>query len=614
LKKTVLPRRSVNLKHLVYFSFLSGILTTLLGNYVFGEGAFLEIHPMVRAVMDADYLPGDMVATAAREFGPRFYFNQLLAFFATPESLPIAFFVATLLVNVAIALVTGLLARDLFKSDLAGIVAVAIVMSVSMFKLGGTSEIFARQINANRLAWPFSTLGIWAAYRNRPLLTGLAAGAATILHPTFGLELGLLSLGALALAILFRRPSAREAAKGMIPVLGGFAVLGAFTLAWIIPYGGSEIPFEDFRQIRLLRTAHELLPSSFPLVEWVKAAFFMTGAGFAWRWTRRRNVPPGLASAFFGAMVIGILAALAGGYLFIELYPLKSWLIADPFHRLPPVFTWLGLIAVAGGIAMRLVDEEFESGGFLYATTVNAFAIGLGHVLVGTRDEGRLSRVSSSRRAWRILPWSILVGIVVFTTPFPDLRNIGQFVAISTVAAWVVLAPKRWRPILVPGLATGALAVLLIGAQSIGGLPRLIDEIGPEVLPSHREGFVIDIGERTKTATPGDALVLIPPKMGDLRITAERAVLVDFKAIPYQEDWMLEWRDRIITAYGEPRTLGADASDELEASFRFVTDDHINSLCRQYGITHAVLYRETATDFEVLESNEMYSLVEVGDC
>ncbi|MFZ0493702.1 MAG: DUF6798 domain-containing protein [Acidimicrobiia bacterium] len=590
------------------FATLAGVVATLVGNYVYGENAFLEIIPMVRAVMDPSYLPGDMVAEAARSFGPRFYSVHLIAALATPATLPVVLFILTVVTNVAIAVVVALFARDLFKSNVAGMVAAAFAMSVSTFDLGSSPSLFTSQVVSDRLAWPLGVLAVWASLRHRPLWSGLAAGVASLMHPVLGAEIGVLSLGASTLVLL--REDSQLRRRELVGIVGGLAVFGALFLATVVPYAdAAHIPFEEYQQIELARSAHELAPSEFPLIEWIKALLFFVGVALAWKSVRRRGAPSDEDSAFLFVFVLGTLAALLLGFVFVEVIPVKAWWIADTWHRLTPELAWLGFTIIAGGISLKLSQGRVETGAYLGAVGLSPLSTGLGWLAVWAEEVGEPRRIP--RQAWRAIELVVLVGGVAAVTP---ARSVVQFLIVGALAAWLMFAPSNARPVASSTIAVGALAVALIGAQTIGGLPRVIDEVGPEVLPSQREGPTVDIGERVRAATSEDALILIPPNLGDIRITGERAVLVDYKAIPYQEDRMAEWWDRIQAAYHKPEKIGSAALTEMDHNYRSIEDPALTALCERYGIDYAVLYSETPTRFRVVDANSTYTLVDLGDC
>jgi hypothetical protein len=109
--------------------------------------------------------------------------------------------------------------------------------------------------------------------------------------------------------------------------------------------------------------------------------------------------------------------------------------------------------------------------------------------------------------------------------------------------------------------------------------------------------------------TAGDAVFLTPPDFGLFRLVAERAIVVDFKAFPFQEPAMRAWRRRLIDCYGEPTGTGWRALEEMKLHHRRVdVSARLASTCR-YGATHAVLPLETPTSLPVLFQNGEYRVV-----
>jgi hypothetical protein len=605
------------LSRLVWFAVTAGALATILGGFRFGFDHFVDFHPIVLALLDNDYLAGDFFVSAGREFGPRLFFAWIFAVLAPgPESLPMIYFMTTLLLNIATAALFGLLVRDLFRSNLAAMFAVGAAMSATFFRLAGASFMFADQPNANRLAFPFTIIGIWAAVRSKPVLVGLAAGIATLLHPVFGMEVGLLLLGSMAVSALIIGGSGRQRLAKLAKVAGGGGVLALASLLVLIPYGDSpRIPDDTLVEIMVLRGAHELIPSELGF-EWVTFGLFLLGAGLAWAWTRRdhaRKADEG--RLFLNVFGVSILVSLAGGVVLTEFLPSRVGVIANPLHRLAFLLGWLGLLAIAGNAAKRARESSSAVGLFLYTTVISPVSVGLGHLLVWLRS-GRGNSSEGGERSSLGIVWvllgglSLILGAAVTTLP----RHIVLFIAVTATGAWLLLVRNRLLARLVPVGFVAFLAVALVGVQAVGGAPTAIDEVGPEIFPAHVDGSLVDIARRSQQVTPPDALFVTPPTFGPFRIFAERAIIADFKAFPYQEPAILEWRTRMFDQYGNPTDIGFVAEEQFDESYRTITDQRLGALCESYGATHAILYAETPTNLTVLDSNGEYSVVALNGC
>ena len=605
-------RAVLTTRKLIVFSLLAALLATFLTDYRFAEVGIEEIDPMIRRAMDPDYLTNDFFTNVTDEFGPRFYSTRLIAALATPGSLPAVLFSLTLFINCAIALLTGLFARHLFHTNLAGLFTVALVMGASSFQLGGAGQAHASEPNSYWMSFSFAIAAVWAATRARPILAGVMAGLVSFLHPSFGAAVGGLVFTALIAALWTRRR--REGTH--IPLVGigiGFLLFAAILASVAIPYsGGARIPEDQFFEIMTLRAPHHLLPSTFDVVDWRPGLLFMVAVVVAWRWVRRKNLPDRFAAKVLSALAASLLLFFVGGFLFVEVWPWKPWFIAVPY-RSTSFFLWLGLLVIGGGAARRVIDSARPGEGmFLQGSCFSPVSSGLAHLSVLVHEKLHLSRPVAG------------AGVVVALASgiaLTDPRDLVQFLIVNGLAAWFFLGPDRVWASVFGVCAPLALAGGLLTFQTLVHNQGAIDRIGPEILPSQVEGSEADIARAARALTPVDAVILTPPTFGTFRVLSERAIVVDMRDIPYQEDGMAQWMDRISNLYGIPdpsglesEDFGGTANDLLNATYTVIDDETIHAICQRYPITHAVLFAETRTDYPVLDQNEAYKLVDIDDC
>ena len=597
---------------LIAFALLAALLATFLTDYRYAEVAFEEIDPIIRRAIDPNHLTNDFFTNTADEFGPRFYSTQLIAAFATPGSLPAIYFALTLLINFAIAVLTALVAKDLFKVNVAGLFAVALVMGASSFQLGGAGQVHAHEPNSSWMSFPFALAAVWAATRARPILVGLMAGLVSVLHPTFGASVGGLVFLSLIVSLWIRR---RDVGTP-IPLVGigaGLLLFAGFLALVAVPYsGGARIPEEQLFDIMRVRMPHHLLPSTFDISDWMKGFLFMVALGIAWRWLRRESLPDRFPATVLLSLVAGLLLLFLGGYFFVEVWPWKPWFLAIPY-RSTSFLLWLGLLVIGGNAARRAAGRG-AAGEVLYlqSSSFNPISAGLAHLIVLVKEKRNLTRpllVASGIAAF-------VVG-VVFTEP----RDLVQFMVINGLAFWFLAGPDRpWASVVGIG-APLALAGGLFAYQSLVHRPGVIDRVGPEILPSQVEGSEAGMARAAKQLTPVDSVILTPPSFGTFRVLSDRAIVVDTRDIPYQEDAMAEWMDRIITIYGTPSASGLESQDfgreeyeVLNDVYLGITDQTIQDLCSRYSITHAVLFLETETAYPVLDEDDTYQLVQINNC
>jgi hypothetical protein len=594
---------------LVVFALLAALLATFLTDYRYGEVAFEEIDPMVRRVLDSNYLVNDFLTNATDEFGPRFYSVRFIAALATENSLPYIYFGLTLAINFSIALLSGFLARDVFKSTTAGLLSVALAMGASTFQLGGAGETHAGEPNSYWMSFPFVIAAVWAATRRRPVLTGVASGIATLLHPSFGPAVAGMIFMSLAVALWIRRRTEGD----RFPIAGfalGVALLAAFLAAVALPYASQETISEArFFEILIFRVPHHLLPSTFASAEWLQGASFLIAVALASRYLRLRGFPDHFSASLFVALASCLLLFFLAGYLFVEIWPWKPFFIAIPY-RATSFFTWLGFIALGGSIAARIDRTSKSEGGFLFASMVNPVSVALGHLALAPRIVNR-------SRKFLMIGGALAIAV---GTVFTDLRSLAQFLAVGGLAGWFVFGPQgRWARAVGIG-APIALATALVVFQSIDHTSNPIDRVGPEILPSHVEGPEVVVAAAAQALTPPEAVILTPPTFGTFRLLAERAIVVDVHVIPYQERAMAEWMERVLTVYGsdsalrfESEDLGSDGLDILRDSYVPPNDATVRELRSAYGATHAVFPIETPTEFPVRWRGDDYVLVELAD-
>ena len=607
-----LGRPHLTTSRLIAFALLAALLATFLTDYRYAEVGLEEVDPIVRRAIDPNFLVNDFFTNASDEFGPRFYSTHLIATFATPGSLPAIYFALTLLINIAIAVITGLFARELFKTNVAGFVAIALVMGAGSFQLGGAGQAHASEPNSSWMSFPFALAAVWAATRARPVLAGFLAGLVAVLHPTFGAAIAVLIFASLIAAFVIRRR--QEETEVPWAGIGVGLVLFASLLAVVaVPYaGGARIPEEQLFEIMRIRMPHHILPSTFEAIDWLAGVLFLVGVVIAWRWLRRRGVPDGFAATLLPSLVVSLAIFLLGGFLFVEVWPWKPAFIAVPF-RTTGFLLWLGLLVIAGGAARRVADDGRPGEGvFLQASAFNPISSGLAHVAAVVKE-----------RRHGAGPLAVGGAVVALAAgvPFTQPRDLVQFAVINGLAVWFVLGPDRVWASVVGIVAPLALAGGLLTYQTVVHTEGVIDRVGPEIFPSQVEGPEASIARAARDLTPPDSVILTPPTFGTFRVLSERAIVVDTRDIPYQEDAMAEWMDRIITIYGAPvasglesQDFGRDENEARDQTYAAITDQTIRDLCERYRTTHAVLFSETATAFPVLDENDTYQLVELGDC
>jgi hypothetical protein len=125
------------------------------------------------------------------------------------------------------------------------------------------------------------------------------------------------------------------------------------------------------------------------------------------------------------------------------------------------------------------------------------------------------------------------------------------------------------------------------------------------------QGDVADLGIFARNNTPDDAIFLVDPSMGLFRLTAQRALVVDFKDHPFSDEGQLEWQQRLFDCYGIPKRMGFDAMHEMSRLYRKITDDRLKVLQTKYGAGYAVLQHASKTQFPIIYQTNDYKIVQI---
>jgi hypothetical protein len=143
-------------------------------------------------------------------------------------------------------------------------------------------------------------------------------------------------------------------------------------------------------------------------------------------------------------------------------------------------------------------------------------------------------RERALQRGWQVVPLLAGAALVVFNAytrprePFPEV------ITCVMVAAALVIAIRR-------ELVAAACCVALC-AFSLWTPRALIAH--PALFRSAEAG----VTRWARTASPRDAIFLIPPYYGDFRLMGRRAVVVDDKSPPMYLDELVDWYQRLCAA------------------------------------------------------------------
>jgi hypothetical protein len=616
----------IRIGDVLLFSLLIGVLTTIASGYYYGLKDHIQQLPVLFREIDGSYLSRDFFVNASDSFGPRFYYLKLIAALEPYCPIPILYLLLTCLCNVLVCFITYLVSRELFRgSNLAAMMACVLVMTGGGIMLGHSTRLHSRVLIPSFLILPLALLSLWMGIRKKPLICGALSGLASIIHPLLGIESGAIGLTAAGLSVLFELDghSPRKIFSKMIRVAIGAIILGLFAfLLWIVPFndaiGAGRIDSKEFIDIYgYLRAPHHLIPSTFSAWDYVASLCLLIAFVISWKWWH--DDPSTDRALSYRLLTAGVIVLLlcAGGYLFVEVFPSRIWMTAQPF-RLVLILNWLGLMLVGGTIARiwKRVDafERSYTGWLMLIGSgiLQPFCMLFGHILELILRSSR--SISASRAIHLGLVGLSLPIVTVALIKYGSLRQslcISIFIAISF---WFLLLPGRSYRSVVPMLSLCAVIALFAAGRyyRIPFLSHYLDRLKPIVTLSEVGGPLEEISAYARENTPEDSVFLTPPLLGRFRLSAGRAIIVDFKAFLYPDRAMAEWKERLSDCYGEVEGGGFPAARKMDGMYRDITKDRILSIAGRYGATHVVLYKETPTEFPILFQNDVYKIVRIA--
>ena len=625
----------LNTALLILFCSLVGLVTSVWG-YSYVGGNQVEQLPLVMRAVDPNFISNDFFVNSFDRTSPRYFFAGLLALLERVIPLPAVYLLLTIVCNSLTALVTALFAYDLFDgSDGAALFTALAVMVAKTFWLGYSNVIYRTPLEPSLMVMPLLLLAIWAGLRQRPLVCAAAAGVAALFHPLMGLETGVIALSVLALEQLAHRarPSRFLRSANLQVLLGAGAILTGFAAIVLAPNARAiHISSQQFIQIMaIFRHPHHYLPTTFGFWQYAQAAVFVAPVAIAWQLGRstctgiRQLTQPML-------MMCAILAALClGGYVFVELIPSRLWVTAQTF-RLLYIFKWLGLVLTAGWIGYVIETRSNHRAADplqLNTASPEPFWQFLLHVIILLT--GLLAPLSLAavfgyewvRNRWKgwqnlsytfrlLVSLAALAAALMLLNPDPPDPRIFILVPVYALMAMALLFfdQKVWAVAVNLLLVALILAVLLWGSTFLPARLRPLFE-KPIFSLANLSGEDRVLTDWVRQNTPPDAIFLVNPSQGLFRVAAERAIVVDFTAFPFNDQTMAGWQRRLFDVYGVPSQDGFPAVPELRDNYTAITDAQMHALKQKYGATYAVLYRWTKTAFPTLFETKSYQVVEI---
>ncbi len=594
------------------------LIYVLLADYTYGVGDHIEELPLIHRALDADYCPNDFYINTSQQFSPATYYVAAVSALARLLPLPVVMFGLAIAFNWASLLVMYLAARDLMDgSDIAAMVACTIMTAVRSIHPGGSAELIFGEAIPPAAAGPFVLITLWMALRGRYVSATAAAIPAMLIHPTLGLVAASVGIGGSMLATLagLRGRQERNALNKLLS--GAAALIVLLGLGWFFWMRHWETTLSTAEFVEVMgrfRTPHHRLPSTFGPLRMLDTVAFFAATVIALVWMARRSPSSSTVARRMGGMLILTVGLLAGGYLFVEVWPIRSFVALAAFRFLV-IPKWLGFILFAGLItrAWQSPDQNRSLGGWIIFASngaLHGMSVLLGEMLTRAR-EGAASRLRPVHLG--MLSAIGMVAAAGLWTWKGDLKEIALLWLVGSVSLLTALSPR--------GIARAVALVVavlgLTGAMQFNQFSRLpfigddLRELAPEITLRESATELMPVSEFARTETAADALFVAPPDFALFRVTARRSLVADFKCVPFDDEGMSEWYARMSTCYGPIEGGGMIEQSRMIERWAHVSDARLRKIADLWHADYAVLYAETSTELERVYEGQRFTVVDL---
>jgi hypothetical protein len=168
-----------------------------------------------------------------------------------------------------------------------------------------------------------------------------------------------------------------------------------------------------------------------------------------------------------------------------------------------------------------------------------------------------------------------------------------RFSILVQLLACIMVAQALVRALGTPRLVGAAAAAACAGMIGLGLLRGPF--FGMFSMPGDDPEY-LTVCDWSRLYTPRDAVFLVPPGESSFRLRAERAIIVNFKAVPQLSGELPQWRDRLraVLALDDLSTLPRGYGHTIEALNRRYADlpeEHLAAVVRNYNARFVVSAR-----------------------
>lgn len=563
-----------------------------------------EFTPLLYKMIDADYLANDWFVSIHHEIiNVRSYF--LIFLFILYHIIPnVALVYLGVYLLTLILLGLGVYRTALFFSSNtnAAVFTTSLVLLGATFGLGGNLMVHSYVLSFG-LSFSLSILALSFLIREKTVIFSLIAGLATLTHFLWGgLSFGVLWL-AYVCVVLQQKTGIKKA------ILSFFTYLPFSLIALPILLGHTDSSARlSGSMIALIlgymRAPHHYLPFEWSIIRYIEFFLFFIIFIFIFRKTKIEK-----KNKIFITSIIAIIFVLFAAYTFFsEIVPL-GLIIKMHFFRLAPLLVLVQYLFI-GNYLFLCLSKYIKTWKVLIVAFLTISLLSNHLILLSApifllfiRYEEKITLTRKS--AVYLLAAGLIAALVGLIVLNDYVLQKGDRILLFAFKL-MVLIPLSVR-LLFKQMPIGRLFLisLIISAA-------LFVAAKPSLLYFTYDAQTTQLYDFIRQETPQDAIFLIPPSLGSFRLGAERAIVVDYKAFPFEEERMLEWVERVqAVSNNPPIDEGKNYYDLVLEGYDALDVEKISTLKYEYNISYALFMKPSHRELPVTFENEVYVLYEV---
>lgn len=583
------------MKKILFSSFVFGILVSLFG-YFWGANNHISHIPIILRILNPKFLPDDFYLNSAFYSHQRFYYAQVVAFFAKFFGLKNSFFFLTFFTNFLNIFLISLLTFKISNSKKAAIIA-SFLASQPLIEIGGATFLTLNYLIPHLIAVTFSIFALYFGFFKNYYLSLIFFIFSSLIHPQLGIQTGFLCFFCWFLTDFFHKKEKIEKIfKQNLTVLVIF-LLFAFLFSKTLKIGNNLLTDKELIFINIyFRNPHHHLFFTIDKITWLITFSFLTTIFLIiFELKKEKKLANFLFFCFW--LIIGVLLAVIFGFIFTEVYPVKIIAFSQTL-RLFYLLKLIGIVLIASYVT-KVNEASFN---FLISL-FSPLAIFIYFIFKFLRKIFTLIYKDFD------IFYYLLIFFVIFW-----LNDIGRISRASFIFLGILFSlffSKEKHFFYLNFSILFLLIFFLIKPPPKFIFQTWLKPYKPQfdITFTHKE--MPYLAEFAKNHTFKEAVFLTPADFGQFRFLAERSLVVDFKTFVFNEK-MKEWYQRIVDIYGKPKNFYYYfLVEELNKNFEKITDEKILFLRKKYNFDYAILYQRTNTNFPVIYSFGNYKIIEV---